>query len=189
MTLKIRSRSRGSILVSAFVLLPSWFPLSISKNIWRILTKFGTQKQLLCDEYQGWTLWLWPSFQGHEGHLSSLKWFPLNIWRNISWSPTSFGTRWYAVALNDLYDFENEIKVTWFEHGLRPALVLLCTKFGEDMSYISSDIEQKPFRMAFVTLKITGLRLECALYAVHYYLKWLWVVKCGNNTSLFITRH
>ena len=38
----------------------------------------------------------------------------------------------YLVALNDLFDLENDVKVTQFELGLRLALVLLCTKFGED---------------------------------------------------------
>ena len=49
----------------------------------------------------------------------------------------------YVVALNDLCDLENEVKVTQFELGLCLALVLLCTKFGEDTSNISSDIERK----------------------------------------------
>ena len=38
----------------------------------------------------------------------------------------------YAVALNYLCDLENKVKVTRFELGLHLALVLLCTKFGED---------------------------------------------------------
>ena len=43
----------------------------------------------------------------------------------------------YVVASNDLCDLENEVKVTWFEFGLRFALMLLCTKFGDDTSNIS----------------------------------------------------
>ena len=43
----------------------------------------------------------------------------------------------YVVALNDLRDLENEVKVTQFKLCLRLALVLLCTKFGEDTSNIS----------------------------------------------------
>ena len=44
-----------------------------------------------------------------------------------------------VVASNDLCDLENEVKVTWFEVGLRLALLLQSTKFGdrEDMSNIS----------------------------------------------------
>ena len=53
----------------------------------------------------------------------------------------------YVVASNDLCDLENKVKVTWFKHGLHLALVLPCVKFGEDMSNISSDIEQKPFKI------------------------------------------
>ena len=34
----------------------------------------------------------------------------------------------YGVALNDLCDLENKVKVTRFELGLHLALVLLCTK-------------------------------------------------------------
>ena len=48
------------------------------------------------------------------------------------------------MTLNDLCNLENEVKVTQFEFGLQLALVLLWTKFGEDMSNISWDIEQKP---------------------------------------------
>ena len=40
-------------------------------------------------------------------------------------------------------DLENVVKVNNFEFGLCLALVLLCTKFGEDMSNISPDIEWK----------------------------------------------
>ena len=39
-------------------------------------------------------------------------------------------------------DLEIKVKI---EHGLPLALVLLCTKFGEDTSTISSDIERKPY--------------------------------------------
>ena len=42
----------------------------------------------------------------------------------------------YAVALNDLCDLENEVKITQFKLG-RLAFVLLCTKFGKDTSSIS----------------------------------------------------
>ena len=49
----------------------------------------------------------------------------------------------YVVDLNDLCDTENEIKVTQFKLGLCLALILLCTIFGEDKSNISSDIEWK----------------------------------------------
>ena len=38
----------------------------------------------------------------------------------------------YVVAFNDLCHLENKVKVTQFELGLRLALFLLCTKFGED---------------------------------------------------------
>ena len=34
----------------------------------------------------------------------------------------------YIVDQNDLFDFENDVKVTQFELGLRLALVILCTK-------------------------------------------------------------
>ena len=47
-------------------------------------------------------------------------------------------------SLNDLCDLGNKVKVTQFKLGLHLALVLLCTKFGEDTSNISSDIERKP---------------------------------------------
>ena len=50
----------------------------------------------------------------------------------------------YVGALNDLCDLENEVKVTQFELGLCLFLVLQCTKFGEDMSNVSRDIEWKP---------------------------------------------
>ena len=50
----------------------------------------------------------------------------------------------HVVALNVLWDLENEVKVTQFALGLSLALVLLCTMFGEDTSNISSDIEQQP---------------------------------------------
>ena len=53
-------------------------------------------------------------------------------------------TSFICQCLNDLCDFENEVGVTQFEVGLRLALVLLCTTFGEDRSNISSDIERKP---------------------------------------------
>ena len=43
----------------------------------------------------------------------------------------------HAVVLNELCDLEIEVNVTRFELDLRLALVLLCTKFGEDRSYIS----------------------------------------------------
>ena len=49
----------------------------------------------------------------------------------------------YAIALNDLGDLENKVKFTQFELGFCLAQVLLCTKFGEDLSNISSDIEWK----------------------------------------------
>ena len=64
-----------------------------------------------------------------------------------------------AVALNDLCDLEIEVKVTQFKLGLHLALVLLCTKFGEDTSYISSDIERKPFFTCH-RLKMTSCDLE-----------------------------
>ena len=53
-------------------------------------------------------------------------------------------TRFHVVALNDLCDLENEVKVTRFELGLLLALVHQCTKFSEDTSNISLDIERKP---------------------------------------------
>ena len=37
----------------------------------------------------------------------------------------------YVVALNDLCDLENEVKVTRFELGLHLVLVLQCTNFDE----------------------------------------------------------
>ena len=37
-----------------------------------------------------------------------------------------------AVALNDLRDLENNVRVTRFKFCLCLALALLCTKFGED---------------------------------------------------------
>ena len=43
----------------------------------------------------------------------------------------------YVVALNDLHDLKNEVKVTRFELGLHLVLVLQCTNFGEDTSNIS----------------------------------------------------
>ena len=43
----------------------------------------------------------------------------------------------YVVALNDLCDLENEVKVTQFELGLRLVLVLQCTKLGENKSNVS----------------------------------------------------
>ena len=49
----------------------------------------------------------------------------------------------YVVALNDLCDPENEVKVTQSELGHCLELVLLCTILGEDTSNISSDIEWK----------------------------------------------
>ena len=51
----------------------------------------------------------------------------------------------YVVALNDLCDHENKVKVTQFKPCLCLALVLLCTTFSEKMSIIASDIERKPF--------------------------------------------
>ena len=48
----------------------------------------------------------------------------------------------YVVALNDLCDLGNDIKVIKFKLGLLLELVLPCTKFGEDTSNVSSDIEQ-----------------------------------------------
>ena len=50
----------------------------------------------------------------------------------------------YAVVLNALCDLEIWFKVTQFQLGLLLALVLLCTKFGENKSNVSRDIEQKP---------------------------------------------
>ena len=43
----------------------------------------------------------------------------------------------YVVAVNDLCDLENEVRVTRFEIGLRLVLVLQCPQFGEDTSNIS----------------------------------------------------
>ena len=48
----------------------------------------------------------------------------------------------YAIGLNELCALENKVKLTWFEIGLRLALVVLCTKFGEDTSNVSLDIER-----------------------------------------------
>ena len=45
-----------------------------------------------------------------------------------------------TIFRNDLCDLENKVKVTQFELGLRPAVVFLCTKFGEDTWNISADI-------------------------------------------------
>ena len=42
----------------------------------------------------------------------------------------------YVGGLDDLCNLEIEVKVTQFELGLRLALVLRCTKFGENMSNI-----------------------------------------------------
>ena len=50
----------------------------------------------------------------------------------------------HVVDLNDLCDLEKEVKVTQFKLGLCLALVLLCIKFGENTSNISSEIEWKP---------------------------------------------
>ena len=41
-----------------------------------------------------------------------------------------------------------------FKLGLRLALVVLCTKFGEDTSNLSSDIEQKPY---FICVALNNL--------------------------------
>ena len=66
----------------------------------------------------------------------------------------------YAVAFNDLCDLGNKVKVTRFKLGLCHALLLLCTRIGEETSHISSDIERKPsftccrFEMTRVTSKI-----------------------------------
>ena len=43
--------------------------------------------------------------------------------------------------MNDLHDLENKVKIAKFK--LVFASVPLCTKFGEDMSNICSDMEQK----------------------------------------------
>ena len=51
----------------------------------------------------------------------------LTISSYIEWKP-SFICR----GLNDLCDLKNKVKVTRFKLGLRFALVLLGTKFGED---------------------------------------------------------
>ena len=40
----------------------------------------------------------------------------------------------YVVALNNLCDLENKVEVTRFEPDLHLAMVLLCTKFGQDTS-------------------------------------------------------
>ena len=66
--------------------------------------------------------------------------------------------------------FENEVKLTRFELGLRLALVFLCTEFSEDTSTISSDTEQKPFAYAAILndlcdlenkVKVTQWSLSC----------------------------
>ena len=54
---------------------------------------------------------------------------------------------WAETILNDLHDIKNKAKVTQCKLGLRLNLVILYTKFGEDTSNISSDIELYPFWM------------------------------------------
>ena len=68
------------------------------------------------------------------------------------------GNTLYTNALRDL---ENLVKVTQFELGLRLAQVLLCTKFVKDTRSIFSNIEQKPFLMAFVTSTFTRFIKFC----------------------------
>ena len=72
--LDLIARSQRSLKATRY---ERWLPLSISRSIRRILTKFGAQKAAGRGEYQVWTSWPWPSFHGHEGHLI---WFPLIMW-------------------------------------------------------------------------------------------------------------
>ena len=53
------------------------------------------------------------------------------------------------MTLNDLRDLENEVKVTMFYIyiGLRLSMVPMCTKFSENLSNRSSDINHKPYQM------------------------------------------
>ena len=74
------------------------------------------------------------------------------------------------MTLNDVHNNKNEVKVTRFELGLCLGLAVLCTKFCESLSNISSDIERKSFQMTLnnirdlenevkVTRFFTGLHL------------------------------
>ena len=54
-------------------------------------------------------------------------------------------------------DLKNEVKITQFELGLCLALMHLCTKFGEDTSNISSDIERK---QSFICRRLNDLENE-----------------------------
>ena len=57
---------------------------------------------------------------------------------NISWI-FSGNHLSHPVALNDLCDLQNKVKVTLFKLGLHLAPVLMRAKFGEKTSKISSD--------------------------------------------------
>ena len=67
----------------------------------------------------------------------------------------------YAEGLYDLSDLENKVKVTRFELGLCPALVLLCTKFGEDTSSLSSDTQWKPSFLCKITWTLVFILPWC----------------------------
>ena len=57
-------------------------------------------------------------------------------------------TIFHVVALNNLCDLENGVKVTRFEFRLLLALVFQYIKFGEDKSNISLDIARQPYFMS-----------------------------------------
>ena len=59
----------------------------------------------------------------------------------------------YVAILNDLCDLENKVKVTRFELGFCVVMGPLCTKFGESLYNISSDIEQRTFQMTLNDLR------------------------------------
>ena len=53
------------------------------------------------------------------------------------------------MILNDLCDLEKKVKFMRFKLGIRHNLLVLCTKFCEDMSNISLDTERKPSFICF----------------------------------------
>ena len=126
-TLKIRLRSPSSNLVSYL----SWcFCVPNAVRIHQIFLQILSKNHLTyVAALNGLHYSIWKHGQGHQ------------IW----WDFIKYFFRyWVKTILNDIRDPDNKVNITQFELGLCLALVLLCIKFCEDMSNISSNIEQKP---------------------------------------------
>ena len=127
-------------------------------------------------------MWPWKWGQGHLIRTRSSFCSGASVYC-IWWGYITYFLRWnmvsaqYVVALIDLCDLENAVKVTWFKLHLCFALMHQCTKFGEKTSNISSDTKTMFHVVDLCDLENEVKVTQFELFAVSWYVKYSWDIE------------